>query len=155
MTSAARWLKRRANDVAVGLMGLMFISFLLQIAFRYVLNQPLGWTERLINTCRDIATQHAIAVSVDVRGERVAGRQRDEADGYVGRAQDCLHAGALEPGRDVARGAGRPIVVERSENRRRGHAADRHEHADRKQQLDRREAGVMTTDGRQASVRQE
>jgi TRAP-type C4-dicarboxylate transport system permease small subunit len=51
MASAARWLKRRANDVAVGLMGLMFISFLLQIAFRYVLNQPLGWTEEVTVLC--------------------------------------------------------------------------------------------------------
>ena len=51
MASAARWLKRRANDVAVGLMGLMFISFLVQIAFRYVLNQPLGWTEEVTVLC--------------------------------------------------------------------------------------------------------
>ena len=51
MASAARWIKRRANDVAVGLMGLMFISFLLQIAFRYVLNQPLGWTEEVTVLC--------------------------------------------------------------------------------------------------------
>ena len=51
MPSVARWLKRRANDVAVGLMGLMFISFLLQIAFRYVLNQPLGWTEEVTVLC--------------------------------------------------------------------------------------------------------
>ena len=51
MASAARWLKRRANDVAVALMGLMFISFLLQIAFRYVLNQPLGWTEEVTVLC--------------------------------------------------------------------------------------------------------
>jgi TRAP-type C4-dicarboxylate transport system permease small subunit len=28
-------------------MGLMFVSFLLQNAFRYVLNQPLGWTEEV------------------------------------------------------------------------------------------------------------
>ena len=51
MASAARWLKRRANDVAVALMGLMFISFLLQIAFRYLLNQPLGWTEEVTVLC--------------------------------------------------------------------------------------------------------
>jgi len=51
MASAARWLKRRANDVAVGLMGLMFISFLLQITFRYLLNQPLGWTEEVTVLC--------------------------------------------------------------------------------------------------------
>ena len=51
MASAARWLKRRANDIAVALMGLMFISFLLQIAFRYLLNQPLGWTEEVTVLC--------------------------------------------------------------------------------------------------------
>ena len=51
MASAARWLKRRANDVAVALMGLMFASFLLQIAFRYLLNRPLGWTEEVTVLC--------------------------------------------------------------------------------------------------------
>lgn len=50
-TSAGSWLLRRANDVAVVLMGLMFVSFLLQIAFRYVLNQPLGWTEEVTVLC--------------------------------------------------------------------------------------------------------
>src|SRR4051794_6268722 len=39
------WLRRRADDVAVALIGMMFVSFLLQIVFRYVLNRPLGWTE--------------------------------------------------------------------------------------------------------------
>ncbi len=29
----------------------MFVSFLLQIAFRYVLNQPLGWTEEVTVLC--------------------------------------------------------------------------------------------------------
>ena len=42
---------RRADDLAVALMGLMFVSFLLQIAFRYVLNQPLGWTEEVTVLC--------------------------------------------------------------------------------------------------------
>jgi C4-dicarboxylate transporter, DctQ subunit len=45
------WLRRRANDIAVALMGIMFISFLLQIAFRYVLNQPLGWTDEVTVLC--------------------------------------------------------------------------------------------------------
>ena len=49
--SAAPWLRRRANDVAVALMALMFISFLLQISFRYVLNQPLGWTDEVTVLC--------------------------------------------------------------------------------------------------------
>ncbi|MEP6998392.1 MAG: TRAP transporter small permease subunit [Betaproteobacteria bacterium] len=51
ITPAGRWLRRRANDIAVLLMGLMFVSFLLQIAFRYVLNQPLGWTEEVTVLC--------------------------------------------------------------------------------------------------------
>jgi TRAP-type C4-dicarboxylate transport system permease small subunit len=51
LSAAGRWLRRRANDVAVLLMGLMFLSFLLQIAFRYVLNQPLGWTEEVTVLC--------------------------------------------------------------------------------------------------------
>jgi C4-dicarboxylate transporter DctQ subunit len=46
-----RWLLRRSDDIAVVLMGLMFVSFLLQIAFRYVLNQPLGWTEEVTVLC--------------------------------------------------------------------------------------------------------
>ena len=48
---AVAWLNRRANDVAVALMGIMFVSFLLQIAFRYLLNQPLGWTEEVTVLC--------------------------------------------------------------------------------------------------------
>ena len=51
MATAGRWLRHRADDVAVVLMGLMFLSFLLQIAFRYVLNQPLGWTEEVTVLC--------------------------------------------------------------------------------------------------------
>jgi TRAP-type C4-dicarboxylate transport system permease small subunit len=46
-----RWLHRRADDVAVVLIATMFASFLLQIAFRYVLNQPLGWTEEVTVLC--------------------------------------------------------------------------------------------------------
>src|SRR5690348_12949543 len=48
---AGRWLKRRAEDVVVLLLLLMFVSFLLQIAFRYVLNQPLGWTDEVTVLC--------------------------------------------------------------------------------------------------------
>ncbi|MEO8345726.1 MAG: TRAP transporter small permease subunit [Betaproteobacteria bacterium] len=51
IAGAGRWLLRRADDVAVALMGLMFLSFLLQIAFRYLLNQPLGWTEEVTVLC--------------------------------------------------------------------------------------------------------
>src|SRR4051795_10876715 len=46
-----RWLRRRADDVAVALILTMFVSFLLQIFFRYVLNRPLGWTEEVTVLC--------------------------------------------------------------------------------------------------------
>src|SRR3954468_16169282 len=45
------WLRRRAENVAVALIALMFVSFLLQIIFRYVLNRPLGWTEEVTVLC--------------------------------------------------------------------------------------------------------
>lgn len=38
------WLRRRAEDIVVLLLGSMFATFLIQIVFRYVLNLPLGWT---------------------------------------------------------------------------------------------------------------
>lgn len=41
---AVNWLRNRADNVAVGLLTAMFVSFLLQIFFRYVVNQPLTWT---------------------------------------------------------------------------------------------------------------
>lgn len=45
------WLHRRADDFAVFLIATMFVSFLLQIIFRYVLNRPLGWTEEVTVLC--------------------------------------------------------------------------------------------------------
>ena len=38
------WMRRRAENVAVALLAMVFISFILQIVFRYVLNWPVGWT---------------------------------------------------------------------------------------------------------------
>jgi C4-dicarboxylate transporter DctQ subunit len=44
MRATTRWLRARADDVAVALLALMFLSFLVQIVSRYVFNDPLGWT---------------------------------------------------------------------------------------------------------------
>jgi len=49
--SAVAWLRRRAENVIVALIGLMFVSFLLQIAFRYLLNRPLGWSDEVTVLC--------------------------------------------------------------------------------------------------------
>jgi TRAP-type C4-dicarboxylate transport system permease small subunit len=46
----ARWLRRRAENVTVLLLTVMFASFILQIFFRYVLNNPIGWSEEVIIT---------------------------------------------------------------------------------------------------------
>ena len=42
-----RWLRRRAENVAAFMLAAMFICFILQIFFRYVLNSPVGWTEEV------------------------------------------------------------------------------------------------------------
>jgi len=41
------WLRRRAENIAAGLLAVMFAAFLLQIFFRYVFNFPIGWTSEL------------------------------------------------------------------------------------------------------------
>src|SRR5437868_13753849 len=46
----ARWLRRRAENVAVVLLSVMFATFIVQIFARYVLNNPVGWTEEVIVT---------------------------------------------------------------------------------------------------------
>lgn len=45
-----RWLHKRAENIAVALLSTMFACFIIQIFFRYVLNNPLGWTEEVIVT---------------------------------------------------------------------------------------------------------
>lgn len=46
--TVGRWLRRRAENIAVALLLIMFVCFILQIFYRYVLNDPLGWTEEVI-----------------------------------------------------------------------------------------------------------
>ena len=41
------WLRRRAEDVAAGLLAVMFVAFIVQIVFRYLFNFPIGWTSEL------------------------------------------------------------------------------------------------------------
>ena len=42
-----RWLRRRAENIAALMLAVMFVCFILQIFFRYVLNSPVGWTEEV------------------------------------------------------------------------------------------------------------
>jgi C4-dicarboxylate transporter, DctQ subunit len=41
------WLRRRAEDLLAAMLAVMFLAFLLQIVFRYLLNFPVGWTSEL------------------------------------------------------------------------------------------------------------
>ncbi len=47
LVSIARWLRRRAENVAAVLLLVMFLCFILQIVARYVFNYPLGWTDEV------------------------------------------------------------------------------------------------------------
>jgi C4-dicarboxylate transporter, DctQ subunit len=44
---AVDWIRRRAENIVAGLLGLMFVAFIVQIVFRYVFNFPVGWTSEL------------------------------------------------------------------------------------------------------------
>jgi len=41
------WLRRRAENIAAGLLAAMFLAFILQIVFRYLFNFPVGWAAEL------------------------------------------------------------------------------------------------------------
>lgn len=41
------WLRRFADSVGVVMIAVMFIAFIVQIVFRYLLNFPIGWTSEL------------------------------------------------------------------------------------------------------------
>jgi C4-dicarboxylate transporter DctQ subunit len=41
------WLRRRAENIAAGMLAVMFLAFIIQIVFRYAFNFPIGWTSEL------------------------------------------------------------------------------------------------------------
>jgi C4-dicarboxylate transporter DctQ subunit len=51
LLAGARWLRRRAENVAALLLLAMFLCFILQIVSRYVFNTPLGWTDEASVVC--------------------------------------------------------------------------------------------------------
>ncbi len=46
-TSIGAWLRRRAENLAALMLGVMFVAFLLQIVFRYFFNFAVGWASEL------------------------------------------------------------------------------------------------------------
>lgn len=47
LRTVAGWLHRRASDVASLMLAVMFIAFICQVVFRYLLNLPVGWANEL------------------------------------------------------------------------------------------------------------
>ena len=47
MHSFGAWLRRRAENVAVAMLAVLFVAFIIQIVFRYFFNLPTGWTSEL------------------------------------------------------------------------------------------------------------
>jgi len=41
------WLRRGAEAVLVAMMAAMFVAFILQVIFRYVMNLPVAWTDEV------------------------------------------------------------------------------------------------------------
>jgi TRAP-type C4-dicarboxylate transport system permease small subunit len=50
LLAIGRWLRRRAQNIAVAWLTLMFATFIIQIFSRYVLNHPVGWSEEVVIT---------------------------------------------------------------------------------------------------------
>ena len=49
--NAVGWMRRRAENVVAGMLGIMFVCFIVQIVFRYFFNFPIGWTSELSVVC--------------------------------------------------------------------------------------------------------
>ncbi len=47
VATAVDWMRRRAENVVAGLLGIMFVAFLVQIVLRYFFNFPIGWSSEL------------------------------------------------------------------------------------------------------------
>jgi TRAP-type C4-dicarboxylate transport system permease small subunit len=51
LAAVVAWTRRRAENVVAGLLGVMFVAFIIQIVFRYFFNFPIGWTSELSVIC--------------------------------------------------------------------------------------------------------
>lgn len=50
-SSLGVWLRKRAEDVSVALIAVMFAAFIAQIVLRYLTDFPIGWTSELTIVC--------------------------------------------------------------------------------------------------------
>ncbi len=42
-----RWLRRRAENISVAMLAIMFVALIAQVVFRYFINMPMGWTDEI------------------------------------------------------------------------------------------------------------
>jgi C4-dicarboxylate transporter, DctQ subunit len=47
ISRVVEWIRRRAENIVAGLLGVMFLAFIVQIVFRYFFNFPIGWSSEL------------------------------------------------------------------------------------------------------------
>jgi len=47
LQAAVDWIRRRAENIVAGLLGIMFAAFIVQIVFRYAFDFPIGWSSEL------------------------------------------------------------------------------------------------------------
>ena len=47
LPAIGRWLYARAENVLAAMLLVLFVAFLIQVAFRYAFNLPIGWTTEL------------------------------------------------------------------------------------------------------------
>ncbi len=47
LRNGVEWIRRRAENVVVALLAIMFVAFIIQIVFRYAFNWPVGWSSEL------------------------------------------------------------------------------------------------------------
>jgi TRAP-type C4-dicarboxylate transport system permease small subunit len=47
LAAVGGWLYRRAENVIAAMLAIMFCAFIVQVAFRYAFNLPIGWTTEL------------------------------------------------------------------------------------------------------------
>lgn len=47
LQAMSAWCYRRAENVLAVMLAVMFVAFIIQIIFRYLINLPIGWTQEL------------------------------------------------------------------------------------------------------------
>jgi TRAP-type C4-dicarboxylate transport system permease small subunit len=47
LRAVSAWCYRRAENALAAMLAIMFVAFIIQIVFRYLINLPIGWTQEI------------------------------------------------------------------------------------------------------------